>query len=590
MGLSLAASFVFLPPDIKDEQTRQASDYLVWDEQPAKFPGGGVRRPFLWLPAPQDAKTQRTLIFFHGNAEDLLLIEPDLVQFAKALKCNFLAVEYPGYGLCTRSKGCEEISFEGVEDVALHALVYCVSVRGIPPEKVLLHGRSLGSGPVLRLAKRARDLMRWHIGGVVLQCPFISIRQVAADYVGLPGSYLIPSDCYNNLDALQELCHDALNTWVPILILHGELDKVIKPYHGRALLQKAVETGHPQVEGVFPPNASHNHWSLREDVVKPMQSFCQRHVAGWREQQADSYFGASFVAHRRWHLIEMLLMFRSCMQLGVLHVCSVLIANEGQHGNYKSQESRSRMEPQLAGQLAELLLLTQHGQFGLLANATLLAARRAVTASLKEGSSFFLEGVQRDSPPGLHLEKLSSAGAYDLGGTCLVIGVQHLLGAVLCLPEVTRNVSTDWSAALIRHAALLAAALGMTQVAAAVRRHLAEDGPKHMPISLVAFIVGLHAISIVNCVPMNLHYSGEYAYVLMVFGMHLSGFAANFLSPLAWTLDDSYLPHLPVLWLISTVDTAIAIIVRGWLDLKLLGMQFLALAIYSGHFSCGVSS
>jgi len=285
MGLSLAASFVFLPPDLKNVETQKASDYLVWDEQPAKFPGGGVRRPFLWLPAP-DASTQRTLIFFHGNAEDLLLIEPDLVQMAKGLKCNFLAVEYPGYGLCARSKGCEEISFEGVEDVALHALVYCVSVRGIPPEKVLLHGRSLGSGPVLRLAKRARDLMRWNIGGVVLQCPFISIRQVAADYVGLPGSYLIPKDCYNNLDALQELCLEPLNSWVPILILHGELDKVIKPYHGRALLQKAVETGHPQVEGVFPPHASHNHWSLREDVVKPMQAFCQRHVAGWREQQA----------------------------------------------------------------------------------------------------------------------------------------------------------------------------------------------------------------------------------------------------------------------------------------------------------------
>ncbi|CAE7561025.1 gpc1 [Symbiodinium sp. CCMP2592] len=227
----------------------------------------------------QDQSEERT-------QKDLLLIEPDLVQMAKGLKCNFLAVEYPGYGLCARSKGCEEISFEGVEDVALHALVYCVSVRGIPPEKVLLHGRSLGSGPVLRLAKRARDLMRWHIGGVVLQCPFISIRQVAADYVGLPGSYLIPKDCYNNLDALQELCLEPLNSWVPILILHGELDKVIKPYHGRALLQKAVETGHPQVEGVFPPHASHNHWSLREDVVKPMQAFCQRHVAGWREQQA----------------------------------------------------------------------------------------------------------------------------------------------------------------------------------------------------------------------------------------------------------------------------------------------------------------
>ncbi|CAE7193231.1 Cacna1g [Symbiodinium natans] len=162
----------------------------------------------------------------------------------------------------------------------------------------------------------------------------------------------------------------------------------------------------------------------------------------------------------------------------------------------------------------------------------------------------------------MRLENLSSAGAYELGGTSLVVGAQHFLGALLCLPEVTRNVSNDWSAALIRHAALLAAALGLAQVVAAVRQHMAEDGPKHMPLSLVAFLVGLHAISILNCVPMNLHYSTEYAYVLMVFAMHLSGFAANFLSPVAWALDDSYLPHLPVLWLIGTVDAAIAV-VRG---------------------------
>jgi len=291
MGLSLAASFVFLPPeassDDKDRSGVKASDYLVWDEQPAKLPGGGVKRPFLWLPAPADARTERTLIFFHGNAEDLLLIEPDLVQFAKAMKCNFLAVEYPGYGLCAASKGCEQVSFDGVTDVALHALVYCCIVRKIPAEKVILHGRSLGTGPVLQLAKRARDLLGWSIGGVILQCPFISIRQVAADYVGLPGSYLIPSGLYNNLDAMGQLCQYPRNTWVPILILHGELDKVIKPYHGRALLQKAVETGHTMVEGVFPPHASHNHWSLREDIVKPILTFCHKHVAGWREEEAS---------------------------------------------------------------------------------------------------------------------------------------------------------------------------------------------------------------------------------------------------------------------------------------------------------------
>eukprot|EP00913_Durusdinium_trenchii_P023150 g21731.t1 len=49
----------------------------------------------------------------------------------------------------------------------------------------------------------------------------------------------------------------------------------------------------------------------------------------------------------------------------------------------------------------------------------------------------------------------------------------------------------------------------------------------------------------------------------MVFGFHLSGFAANLLSPLAWTFDDSYLPSLPILWLISGFDTIIAVVVRG---------------------------
>eukprot|EP00439_Symbiodinium_sp_Y106_P039684 s952_g4.t2 len=149
-------------------------------------------------------------------------------------------------------------------------------------------------------------------------------------------------------------------------------------------------------------------------------------------------------------------------------------------------------EPSLLSQLAELLILT------LLANAALLA-RKAVSASLKEGSSFFLEGIRRDSPPGLQLENLSSAGAYDLGGTCLVVGVQHFLGALLCLPEVTRSVSNDWSAALIRHAALLAAALGVTQVLAAVRRHFAEDGPKHMPLSLLAYLDGFWDASLWLC-------------------------------------------------------------------------------------------
>lgn len=215
--------------------------------------------------------------------------------------------------------------------------------------------------------------------------------------------------------------------------------------------------------------------------------------------------------------------------------------------------------PTLLGQIAELTLLTLF-----VAVPLLLGCRKSVASWLKESSPFYLEGIQRDSPPGLSLAKLPHTAAYDLGATGILVGSQHLVGIFLCLPEVTRNVSKSWSAALIRHAALLGAAVGLVHVALALySRKDAENGPKNMPLAVMVFIAGLHSLSIVTCIPMNLHYSTEYAYVLMVFGFHLSGFAANFLSPLAWTYDDSYLPSLPFLWLISSFDAVIAALVRG---------------------------
>ena len=65
--------------------------------------------------------------------------------------------------------------------------LYCCHVQGVCPGEIILHGRSLGTAPALQLARRAYDELHWELGGIVLQCPFVSIRQVAADYVGLAG-------------------------------------------------------------------------------------------------------------------------------------------------------------------------------------------------------------------------------------------------------------------------------------------------------------------------------------------------------------------------------------------------------------------
>ena len=64
-------------------------------------------------------------------------------------------------------------------------------MQGVDPAQIILHGRSLGTAPALHLARRAYDELHWEIGGIILQCPFVSIRQVAADYVGLAGAVLV---------------------------------------------------------------------------------------------------------------------------------------------------------------------------------------------------------------------------------------------------------------------------------------------------------------------------------------------------------------------------------------------------------------
>jgi len=308
MGDALAKALVFQAPE---EQA--APSHVVWDERPAGTPEGGVRRPFLWLERPG---VMLTLIYFHGNAEDLMDIQSDLLEFRDTLAINVLAVEYPGYGLsraprrkegamsscvdpCARPEGVTTV--DGIDKAAMHALQYVITTKGIPCSQVLLFGRSLGSGPALRLAKIARDRYHWTVGGVVLQCPYISIKQIASDYACMAGSMLIPT-YYDNLCTLKDLCGDCPESlgdegrWVPLLILHGEQDEVIWPYHSHTLYDEAVRQGHPMVEKAISPEASHNQWDLKADVLMPLDSFMHRHMpelAGHAGPQRPSCFSVA---------------------------------------------------------------------------------------------------------------------------------------------------------------------------------------------------------------------------------------------------------------------------------------------------------
>ena len=85
---------------------------------------------------------------------------------------------------------------------------------------MVLHGKSMGGGPSTLLASE------FDVKGLILQCTYISIREVVMDRCWIIGNCI--AEHFNNLEAIKKVkC--------PIIILHGTEDKVIFLRHSRDL-------------------------------------------------------------------------------------------------------------------------------------------------------------------------------------------------------------------------------------------------------------------------------------------------------------------------------------------------------------------
>ena len=89
-----------------------------------------------------------TILYSHGNAEDIGRIEIFLQSWVKD-GWSVLAYDYPGYG---HSSG--KPSEEGCYDAIDTAYQYLIEKLEIPPSKIIVWGRSLGTGPSCYLAEK----------------------------------------------------------------------------------------------------------------------------------------------------------------------------------------------------------------------------------------------------------------------------------------------------------------------------------------------------------------------------------------------------------------------------------------------------
>ena len=150
----------------------------------------------------------RLLIYSHGNGEDIGQVRP-LLQNFQQLGISILAYDYPSYGTSTGRSS--EFGTYAAIDVTYR---YATATLGYSPQKIMLYGRSLGSGPSTWLAEREL------VAGLILDGAFTSTFRV------MTGIKLLPWDKFDNYARLP-------NIKCPILMIHGTEDRVVPFTHAQ---------------------------------------------------------------------------------------------------------------------------------------------------------------------------------------------------------------------------------------------------------------------------------------------------------------------------------------------------------------------
>ena len=175
-------------------------------------------RLLAWHVPPRGAKP--VVLYFQGNAGALDL-RAERFRWLIADGTGLLALNYRGYGGSTGKP-----SEEGLIRDALAA--YDFAVARYPARRIVLWGESLGTGVAVALAA-ARA-----VGGVMLDAPFSSAADVGASaYPFVPVRWFMRDPFRSDLRIAK--------ISAPLLVLHGERDRVVPIRFGERLFALARE-------------------------------------------------------------------------------------------------------------------------------------------------------------------------------------------------------------------------------------------------------------------------------------------------------------------------------------------------------------
>ena len=229
----------FAPGQVRDVTVTTADGLELrgWHVLPDELPAGrdtgltqsgGGEADGMDRAAAAFAGAKVVVLYFSGNGGHRAYREPEM-RLLTDLGADVVLFDYRGYGDNPGSPSAADIA----RDVRTE-WDWLTGPQGVPPERVVLYGESLGGGVAVRLAA---EVCRAGTppGGLILRSTFSSLASVGSrHFPWVPVRWLLqerfPSD---------RLLPDVT---CPLLLIHGTADEIVPIEEGRALYLAAPTT------------------------------------------------------------------------------------------------------------------------------------------------------------------------------------------------------------------------------------------------------------------------------------------------------------------------------------------------------------
>ena len=204
-----------------DQLSRRYQYYFPFPfrELDIPFPGGDTINLVKFF--PNGPINKGLVLYFHGNMENI----NRYAKFTNSFTRRGFEVwmeDYPGFGKSLGNRSEENLNKQAME-------IYQRAVMEYSPEKIIIFGKSLGTGIAACLAAHARAKR------LILETPYSSIPSLFSCYAPIYPTSLLSHYQFPTGINIQ-------STRMPVTIFQGTADAVV-PYYCAAELKKNMKPG-----------------------------------------------------------------------------------------------------------------------------------------------------------------------------------------------------------------------------------------------------------------------------------------------------------------------------------------------------------